>query len=96
MKKNLLLLFIYILLPLLAFNQAFERNLCKEKWQFKNTRETEWLKAKVPGTVHTDLLHLKKSPDPYLANNESVLQYLENENWDYRTNILITKVIFEK
>lgn len=91
MKKNLLLLFIYILLPLLAFNQAFERNLCKEKWQFKNTRETEWLKAKVPGTVHTDLLHLKKIPDPYLANNESVLQYLENENWDYRTNILITK-----
>jgi beta-mannosidase len=91
LKKNLLLLFIYILLPLLAFNQAFERNLCKEKWQFKNTRETEWLKAKVPGTVHTDLLHLKKIPDPYLANNESVLQYLENENWDYRTNILITK-----
>jgi beta-mannosidase len=78
-------------LPLLAFNQAFERNLCKEKWQFKNTRETEWLKAKVPGTVHTDLLHLKKIPDPYLANNESVLQYLENENWDYKTNILITK-----
>lgn len=78
-------------MPLLAFNQAFERNLCKEKWQFKNTKEMEWLKAKVPGTVHTDLLHLKKIPDPYLANNESVLQYLENENWDYRTNILITK-----
>jgi len=69
-------------LPLLAFNQAFERNLSKEKWQFKNTKEMEWLKAKVPGTVHTDLLHLKKIPDPYLANNESILQYLENENWD--------------
>lgn len=91
MKKNLLLLFIYILLPLLAFNQSFEKNLSKEKWQFKNAKETEWLKAKVPGTVHTDLLNLKKIPDPYLANNESVLQYLENENWDYRTNILITK-----
>ncbi len=89
MKKNLLLLF--ILWPLLAFNQSFEKNLSKEKWQFKNTKETEWLKAKVPGTVHTDLLHLNKIPDPYLVNNESVLQYLENENWDYRTNILITK-----
>ncbi len=91
MKKNLLLLFIYILLPLLAFNQSFEKNLSKEKWQFKNAKETEWLKATVPGTIHTDLLILNKIPDPYLANNESVLQYLENENWDYRTNILITK-----
>lgn len=91
MKKNLLLLFTYILLPLLAFNQSFEKNLSKEKWQFKNAKETEWLKAKVPGTVHTDLLHLKKIPDPYLANNESILQYLENENWDYKTNFIITK-----
>ncbi len=91
MKKNLLLLFTYILLPLLAFNQSFEKNLSKEKWQFKNVKETEWLKAKVPGTVHTDLLQLKKIPDPYLANNESLLQYLENENWDYKTNFIITK-----
>jgi beta-mannosidase len=90
LKKNLLLLFIYTLLPLLAFNQSFEKNLSKEKWQFKNTKETEWLKAKVPGTFHTDLLNLKKIPDPYLANNESALQYLENENWDYKTNFIIT------
>lgn len=91
MKKNLLSFFIFILWPLFAFNQAFERNLSKEKWQFKNAKETEWLKAKVPGTVHTDLLNLKKIPDPYLANNESTLQYLENENWDYKTNFIITK-----
>jgi beta-mannosidase len=91
LKKNLLSFFIFILWPLFAFNQAFERNLSKEKWQFKNAKETEWLKAKVPGTVHTDLLNLKKIPDPYLANNESTLQYLENENWDYKTNFIITK-----
>lgn len=78
-------------MPFLAFNQSFERNLTKEKWQFKNAKEIDWLKANVLGTVHTDLLNLKKIPDPYLANNESVLQYLENENWDYKTSFLITK-----
>lgn len=90
MKKYLHLIFTLSLLPLLAFSQSYERNLNKEKWQFKNINDSIWFKAQVPGTVHTDLLNLKKIPDPHLANHESALQYLENENWDYKTSFLIT------
>lgn len=74
-----------------AFSQSFERNLNKEKWHFKNINDSLWLKAQVPGTVHTDLLNLKKIPDPHLANHEGALQYLENQNWEYKTSFFITK-----
>lgn len=34
-------------------------------WQFRKAGDTEWLPAKVPGCVHTDLLDHKKIPDPF-------------------------------
>ena len=72
-------------------SQSFERNLSKENWRFKNTKDKEWLSAQVPGTVHTDLFHNKKIPDPFLADNESKLQYIENEDWEYQTSFLLSE-----
>ena len=45
----------------------------------------------MPGTVHTDLFHNKKIPDPFLADNESKLQYIENEDWEYQTSFLLSE-----
>ena len=55
-KQYLVLLFFYGLL--LTAAQNTERNLSLEKWQFKgvNNGKYKWFPAKVPGTVHTDLL----------------------------------------
>ncbi len=89
-RKILILIFLYWL-PLLAMSQSFERNLSKENWRLKNTKDKEWYTALVPGTVHTDLLHNKKIPDPFLADNESKLQYIESEDWEYQTSFLINK-----
>ena len=89
-RKILILIFLYWL-PLLAMSQSFERNLSKENWGFKNTKDKVWYTALVPGTVHTDLLHNKKIPDPFLADNESKLQYIESEDWEYQTSFLINK-----
>lgn len=72
-------------------SQSFERNLSKENWHFKNTKDKEWLSAQVPGNVHTDLFHNKKIPNPFLADNESQLQYIENEDWEYQTSFLISE-----
>ena len=52
-----------------------------ENWLFKNTKDSTWLKANVPGEVHTDLLHNKKIEDPFVANNELDLQWISAENW---------------
>ena len=75
------------------------RNTAKvldQGWQFRQiTPETKmpdvgsfigWLPATVPGDVHLDLLANKKIPDPFFRDNESKLQWIENESWEYRLN----------
>ncbi len=59
-------------------------------WKFRKKGEKVWLKAKVPGTVHTDLLENKIIPDPYFGNNEKLLQWIENEDWEYMANFVVS------
>ena len=46
--------------------------------------EGGWMPATVPGDVHLDLLANKKIPDPYYRDNESKLQDIQNQSWEYR------------
>ena len=45
-------------------------------WQFRQAKSEEWLPAQVPGGVHTDLLHLERIPDPFVAGNEKRVQWV--------------------
>ncbi|MEI6881489.1 MAG: glycoside hydrolase family 2 protein [Bacteroidota bacterium] len=89
MRKIILIYFTLLCIPFGIRSQSFERDLSKENWQFKNVKDKLWLSAKVPGTVYTDLFHNKKIPDPFLADNESKLQFIDNEDWVYKTSFLI-------
>ncbi len=53
-------------------------------WQFRRLGESEWLPASVPGGVHTDLLALKRIPDPFVADNEHAVQRVAENDWEYR------------
>jgi beta-mannosidase len=44
-----------------------------------------WLPATVPGCVHTDLLASKKIADPFHGTNEKDQQWIDKEDWEYRT-----------
>nr|WP_228459149.1 hypothetical protein [Chryseobacterium carnipullorum] len=68
MNKSILLAFLLIQTMITA--QMTERSLSSEKWQFKNTKEQKWLPAKIPGTVHLDLMDNKIIPDPFKDENE--------------------------
>ncbi|KUJ56588.1 beta-mannosidase [Chryseobacterium aquaticum] len=83
MNKILLVTFFFI--QILFFAQSFERNLSSEKWQFKNAKDEKWLTARIPGTVHLDLMNNNIIPDPFKDENEQKVQWIENENWDYQT-----------
>lgn len=61
------------------------RKEINEGWKFKNAREIEWNTAKVPGTVHTDLLNHDLIPDPFIAQNEREVQWIDKEDWIYET-----------
>ena len=61
-------------------------------WYFKeaNKAESQWLQAKVPGTIHQDLLAHQLIADPYLLNNEQQAQWPAQKEWLYQTTILLT------
>jgi beta-mannosidase len=61
-----------------------------EHWHFKQQRAAQWYAAKVPGEVHTDLLRNKLIPDPFYRDNEKKLQWIEKENWEYRTTFSVS------
>jgi len=64
-------------------------------WQFRKAGDTKWHDATVPGCVHTDLLANKLIPDPFYRDNESKVQWVENEDWEYQTFFDCPKEIFE-
>jgi beta-mannosidase len=88
-KLRLLLLLLWFSTVTLAQNSA--RNLGKELWNFRKGNDNQWLPAKVPGTVHTDLLTNKLIPDPFIGANEKQLQWIENEDWQYQTTFTISR-----
>ena len=61
------------------------------KWEFRKYGDSVWLQANVPGTVHTDLMALGLIPDPFIGNNEEKVQWVENEEWEYRTAFYLEK-----
>lgn len=65
-------------------------------WKFKRVGDKTWYDATVPGTVHTDLLSNKLIPDPFYAANETQLQWIENEDWEYQTTFFISSKEFNQ
>ena len=62
----------------------------KKGWQFRQQGTDKWNGATVPGEVHTDLLNNKMIPDPYFGDNEKKVQWVEKENWEYKTSFSVT------
>ncbi len=83
------LVVIILLLTFFANAQTTKRSLNNEQWKFYFVKNNFWFNATVPGTIHTDLLNNKLIPDPFTDNNESELQWIENEDWQYQTNFKI-------
>ncbi|HSF80618.1 MAG TPA: glycoside hydrolase family 2 protein [Anaerolineales bacterium] len=55
-------------------------------WEFRQTGTEEWLPARVPGGVHTDLLALGHLPDPFVGDNELRVQWVAESDWIYRVS----------
>lgn len=65
-------------------------------WQFRQVGTENWYPAMVPGTVHTDLLANGLIDEPFKHNNEKELQWIESENWEYRTTFDVSKDQFKQ
>ncbi|MGE8513747.1 MAG: beta-mannosidase [Chryseobacterium culicis] len=87
---NRTILFAFLFTQNILSAQFSQRNLSSENWQFRNSKDQNWLPAKVPGTVHLDLISNKIIPDPFKDENEKKVQWVENEDWDYQTQFMIS------
>ena len=56
-------------------------------WELHHAPTQRWLPVHVPGDVMTDLLEHGLIEDPFHGVNETHLQWIENENWTYRTQV---------
>lgn len=82
--------FLFLLINLVKAQEHF-RSLNDENWFFQQGSKSEKHKAKIPGTIHTDLLENKLIDDPFLEDNETKLQWIEKEEWIYESNFNVTE-----
>ncbi len=72
-------------------------------WEFKlantnfvghklNIEQEKWYKAKVPGTIHTDLLDNKIIEDPFYSDNETKANWIANCDWIYSKEFTFDKI----
>jgi len=95
---------IFLFISLLLFaacaskstDNSFQQMEISDNWQFKQTDKNDWLAAKVPGTVHTDLMDNKLIEDPYYRLNEKSIQWIDKKDWEYKTTFDLSPQTFEK
>ncbi|MCG3178874.1 MAG: Beta-galactosidase [Phycisphaerae bacterium] len=57
----------------------------KTRWEFRRARNWDaWVKAAVPGCVHTDLLAAGLIDDPFVGTRELDVLWIDQADWDYR------------
>lgn len=56
-----------------------------KEWSFSEAGSDQWMSAKVPGTVHTDLLTNDIIEDPHYRLNEDRVQWIGERDWIYKT-----------
>lgn len=89
MNYKLFLLLVFY--SVFGWAQNWERSLSKEVWNVQKFSDNGWSKARVPGTIHTDLFLNHQIPDPFYGSNEKQLQWIEAQNWVYQTHFIISK-----
>lgn len=62
-------------------------NLGDQAWTFRKATESTTYRATIPGSIHTDLAKNQLIADPFYANNEASVQWVENETWVYETEV---------
>ena len=65
-------------------------------WEFCQERVGIWYPATVPGVVHTDLIDNGIIEDPFFRLNERGVQWVDKEDWIYRTRFDVGEDMFSK
>jgi beta-mannosidase len=93
-NQNIITTVIFIFLSLTnLFSQPIDMEI-NQNWKFHQIGKSEWYPAKVPGCVHTDLLDNTIIQDPFFRTNEKDLQWIDKDDWEYKTSFNIDKNLY--
>ncbi|MCK7590848.1 glycoside hydrolase family 2 protein [Subsaxibacter sp. CAU 1640] len=65
-------------------------------WSFKSLADNTWREASVPGDVYSDLFSHNLIANPYVAENELNVQWVAENDWEYKTNFRVDDSTFTK
>ena len=88
--RKLLTMLCFIPIMLWA-NEPPTKIQLNNEWQFTQTDKNDWHPATVPGSVQRDLIKLEVLPNPYFGTNEDSVQWVEDENWDFKKSFQLTE-----
>ena len=89
--KKVLYIFLSIMLWQISSAQESGRiDLCGE-WDFRQSGSEHWIRASVPGCVHTDLMSAGLIDDPFYGRNEKSIQWIGEKDWEYRKTFTISE-----
>lgn len=94
MQKSItlpLLFFIFVSISSFAQAQDIQTISLNSGWTFSQKNDDQWYSAEVPGSVQRDLTRLGILPDPFYGTNEKEVQWVEDENWDFRKSFTVTE-----
>lgn len=66
-----------------------------EGWHFKQVGDDAAVflpTAQFPTNVHLDLIHNRLIPDPFIAKNEDLVQWIGEKAWVYKTNFMLPQI----
>jgi beta-mannosidase len=96
-RKMLSILALTFIIGMPSWSQSLPQALeINQAWKFHRVGSNKWYNAIVPGCVHTDLLANKLIVDPFFRDNESKLQWIDKNSWEYKTILNVDNTTFEK
>ena len=84
MRSFLILLFAFSISILSYGQNTLTSRVFDQNWSFKALEDSSWLRASVPGTIHTDLMANGIIEDPYYRLNERKVQWVDKKDWVYQ------------
>ena len=95
---RLIITFLYItfLCFILIGQSAPSERTLNENWRFKSQGDTTWLRATVPGCIHTDLQDNGIIEDPYYRLNERKVQWVDKKDWIYQSVFQLSPEEFQR
>ena len=85
-----------IILAIIAITASAQTDTLSSNWTFQQVRANIWHKATIPGVVHTDLIANNIIEDPFFRLNERGVQWVDKEDWEYKTTFDISDEMFSR